>query len=517
MHITGDRRTSHGSNQVAPINRLPGDILSMIFQRAKSDLDEFHIALWYAHRDVWKPFHFLSNLSLVCRSWRDFVRSHPILWAILPPPSSTPFINLFLERSKTAPLAIGFYVTIKRAPHFPRYTTLLLPHLHRLNICMLGFEKPIPAEDAANFLCLTPAPLLERLELRCGNHQRDWFSNPERMMIFGPLFARRTPRLRDLKLEEVHIPLSASIFTGLARLCLIRVEYTEPDSVHQLTRILELLPHLTELRLHHLRFPIIIPDEALSSGAINLPHLEELQVTFTGPNNWALHTLSRVAIPPSCHLAVWGDLTFGGDLRELIPQQWHDQSNLPVLLSTNKLEISLHETGRHTHYMKGHVSGSKSDAFAIYMDVENDANVPRRVLWNLGRIFPMPSLDTVILRVYGTDTPGLTPAFAKFLELHPNIREITLGCEAVATLDLLLLTSASHLCPQLETLCLWASRGLDENTLVRLVESRTGRVEDGGIKNLRRLVVSSSGEDALFSETAVAAIGERIVLEINDN
>ncbi|KDQ14655.1 hypothetical protein BOTBODRAFT_337970 [Botryobasidium botryosum FD-172 SS1] len=279
--VIGDRRASRGSNQnIAPIHQVSSDILFVIFQYAKFDLDDFDASLCYVHQDVWKPFHFLSSISLVCRSWREFVRSCPTLWTLLPPPSSTPYIHLFLERSKTAPLAIGFFVTNKRVPHFPQYTTLLLPHLHRLKACMLGFEEPIRAEDAARFLCLTSAPQLELLELRCENRRPDWFLHPDGIKISQPLFAGHTPRLRSLALHGVHVPLSASIFTGLTSLILSHVVYTEPDSVYQLTRILKLSPHLTDLRFHYPQFPVIIPDEAHSCGAVNLPHLETLHVFF---------------------------------------------------------------------------------------------------------------------------------------------------------------------------------------------------------------------------------------------
>ncbi|KDQ14656.1 hypothetical protein BOTBODRAFT_337971 [Botryobasidium botryosum FD-172 SS1] len=149
------------------------------------------------------------------------------------------------------------------------------------------------------------------------------------------------------------------------------------------------------------------------------------------------------------------------------------------------------------------------------MESMDDLDVDQRVLWNLGRIFPMPLLDTVTLRLYGAgaDCSGSTPAFANFLELHPNIREIALKCDAVQKLDLLVLTSSSCLCPLLETLRVWVGQRLDEATLMKVVESRTGCVEGGGTKHLRRVVFSLGEHSLLPSESTMAVLGERVALE----
>jgi len=92
------------NDQLQPINRLPNEILAIIFQYATNSLRTSH-----SPRRVIKRAPI--NVSHVSRLWREIALNSPRLWTTIHSRSNVP-IHIFLSRSKATPLNI-----IIRFPH----------------------------------------------------------------------------------------------------------------------------------------------------------------------------------------------------------------------------------------------------------------------------------------------------------------------------------------------------------------------------------------------------------------
>ncbi|KAJ3540384.1 hypothetical protein NMY22_g4323 [Coprinellus aureogranulatus] len=93
------RALKNRKNALVPINRLPHEILSTIFQTTKS-------LLKYTYP---QPRNRLTwvRVSHVCRYWREVALDAASLWSYLDFPRPDPeFTRLMLQRSKNAPLTV---------------------------------------------------------------------------------------------------------------------------------------------------------------------------------------------------------------------------------------------------------------------------------------------------------------------------------------------------------------------------------------------------------------------------
>jgi hypothetical protein len=107
-------------NEFSPINRLPTETLSHIFDLVCiQDQDDTHVS----------PYH-ATKLAQVCSQWRSDVISTPLLWSTIHVSQKTQpeFIALCLERSKEVPLEIileirGGLLEFASLPAYPRSNT----------------------------------------------------------------------------------------------------------------------------------------------------------------------------------------------------------------------------------------------------------------------------------------------------------------------------------------------------------------------------------------------------------
>jgi len=107
-------------NEFSPINRLPTETLSHIFDLVcAQDQDDSHVHTRH-----------VTTLAQVCSQWRSNVISTPLLWSTIHVSQQTQpeFIALCLERSKDVPLEIvletrGELLAFTSLPAYPRSNT----------------------------------------------------------------------------------------------------------------------------------------------------------------------------------------------------------------------------------------------------------------------------------------------------------------------------------------------------------------------------------------------------------
>jgi len=221
-------------NQLSHIYHLPNEILSSVFQLVERTIGVHS----QRHR-------FLLDVSSVSHLWRQVALSTPRLWTCL---SCLPkrLVDIFIDRSKHAALSIEYGVQ-GEVLHFSEFIVLVSPHTDRWRTCHLNVRR---AEEIPPFL-QGRAPDLEKLYLDAAEIRASGADSSE---AFDHVFARHTPRLRELQLDAIFVPFTHPIYSGLTTLHLGNIEYLSTESIFQLLRALEGSPLLEELHLFNLRF-----------------------------------------------------------------------------------------------------------------------------------------------------------------------------------------------------------------------------------------------------------------------
>ncbi|TFK66995.1 hypothetical protein BDN72DRAFT_961326 [Pluteus cervinus] len=226
-------------NHLAPISRLPVEIMSNIFL--------------FAHQGMWSKLSLA--LSSVSRDWREIAVDLPDLWSRVDSDLKLKHIPEYMIRSGTKPLDID----LPSIP-FTSYTSLsaIAQQLPRIRTMHIGGANDSEWVSFSGADWNIAAPILERLELRC-------FDIPKF------IFSGRVPCLRHLTLQKCRIHWnSLPTLPQLTDLHLTRPEALVP--VDEFLNQLRLMPCLdsisTTLALTAARTPIQLSHQ--------LPHLTVL-------------------------------------------------------------------------------------------------------------------------------------------------------------------------------------------------------------------------------------------------
>ncbi|KDQ05702.1 hypothetical protein BOTBODRAFT_39987 [Botryobasidium botryosum FD-172 SS1] len=490
-------------NQLSAVSRLPADVLLIIFRHAKASIEKDFSLIRGARNYNGLAFpRLLLTLSSVCRLWRNFITQDcPVLWTKLPM-ASTSLMKLFLSRSMEVPLEIVFG-DIDGGAYFSERISLVRPHISRCKSLHMSFHRNDDAQVVVDLLRdSAPAPHLEFLDLR---HEGLDIGHPSWDPYLPAPFAGITPCLRKLRLKGIPIPLHSPIFRGLTRLVLECIDYSIHGSIHELLHALELSPSLEDLTLSHVGLSVSIAD-VRSIHALPVIILTQLRWLFLDCTDHLPHILHRLCIPPSCYLDLCVETAApGDDLYRLLPSASVISANtLPLMQPIHTLMVQMDDDRIE---LRGCLLEPYREAYCI---AQKGEGIPQRVLSNLGRIFPLASLEELDLTVDTTEnSPDLFSHLVDFLHRHPTIN--TIICEDPEVLELLVVTPAKHLCPLLHSLRLRTPSSIPyEPVMIRLVESRVTR--GGGENNvLRHVTLWGRGR---FSDSGLAALRELTEVEV---
>ncbi|KAI8986227.1 hypothetical protein BD414DRAFT_416391 [Trametes punicea] len=226
----------------SPVQRLPNDLLSSIFNIAVLDGEE-------------EDSITLSNLMLVCRYWREVAIHTPMLWTRISMGThrSVDRALLKLDRSKSAPL----YICLDFSPRMEHGTVstesiitamdLVRPAIWRWKT----FHLIVPSRPQAHVAltrCREQAPLLEVLSIRVTHSmQEDHYSTPPL-----PLFERYTPRLRSSSFTSFNFNWDLALLSNLRVLKLGGYWNGFSPSVDVILKTLRACPQLEELVLRNM-------------------------------------------------------------------------------------------------------------------------------------------------------------------------------------------------------------------------------------------------------------------------
>jgi hypothetical protein len=247
-----------GHHYVAPINRVPNDVLADVFQELVNE-DRYQPGE--------KPFQLI--LGQICCRWRGLVLNLPLLWTQLRISMRVhpQFVRLFLRRSKDVPLDIFMVEEGWRGTSTGVYNILhnLIPHSwrwRRLVVHAYGIEI---IHCVLHHLTNIHAPRLECIDLRTASS----FHHDE--VLSYPFLTMNTFSLRSVQFHGFRPP--SALFSD--RLACLDLTNT---SIHDTSEFCSLLCASAELR--HLRIENVsgISNDKLEKRVVTIPSLLSLDV-----------------------------------------------------------------------------------------------------------------------------------------------------------------------------------------------------------------------------------------------
>ncbi|KDQ19486.1 hypothetical protein BOTBODRAFT_51878 [Botryobasidium botryosum FD-172 SS1] len=448
-------------NRLVPIHRLPPELISSIFELTLEDLED--------NLKLVRPNISFLRLAGVSAAWGVILRDTPRLWArmIMIPQA---LLHTFLLRAKAVPLEIAY----RKMPKDSSAGMLCLAHhvnrARYLNLDIFGMS-----ENEVMLWWYASTPVLEVLVLSGAWHMRS-----DEIPILPAPFGGIMPRLRELTLTRLCLPLDLPLYAGLTRLSLAELELTRPDSIHLLTQILTKCPHLEEFSLMDVHLILGLDQRAVEDAQpdINLPYLRRL---FLGslPHAVMRYLLSRIRPPPTAVLNLAPFLLPGEDLTTVLPSS---VEHLPSFAAAEKLIVIVQPGGKACYIM----GLTRSPTFTLV--VHGSHGLFQKTFASFVQLVPMLYIESLSfrgLRRYKRDRRD-SDAFAHALSYFSSVAVLTFhNCHRTFP-ETLAITPTRHLCPLLRGLIIDNS-GIRGRDLIFLALSRVNRtLEDDSLELIPR-------------------------------
>ena len=280
-------------NSLAPINKIPPEVLSIVPDYYRKDLTD---------RD-------LIVLTHVCHRWRDTFISRTSLW------TRFDFTNVdktrtYIQRSQSSSLKFHFggFGVIDEA------LTLVTPHIRRLK--SLTIDAPVLPSVLRHLR--RPTPLIEKLDIKCFGDQA----------LDNALFNGDLSSLRELRLHGVvaHFP-----WTNLSNLRVIDLKSRSYS--YETTKILDLFVSAPLLHIVSLWYPIPVSSDVPPQRTVPLRHLKVLTIMTDSSPSILLHHL---LIPAGASVIL--EFPHHGDespFPDYFPERFPNSNNLSQITAIN--------------------------------------------------------------------------------------------------------------------------------------------------------------------------------------
>lgn len=287
MRLDNLTMTTDGpSSVVAPSHRIPPEIVAKIIQEL--------LPAWIDYGpSIKERLVVLSTATSICQYWRYAALEHASLWSIVPIDRKS-VGELFLRRSRNAPLFITFEVNTWRCSPAHQAMVSLLPHMQRVKKVQLRAPAPVLDDIFSTLNRYGYGAQLEEISIRADGSPSDEKCRTTSDLLLGhastlkvlrlDVFKCRFPtqelrqflRLSHLELLSTHdIRDVSSLLTSLPALASIKIRVTalgkHEDNRQHLGRI---VPQVN-LRHIHLQITCYPPDRVLDALKIQTGvHLE---------------------------------------------------------------------------------------------------------------------------------------------------------------------------------------------------------------------------------------------------
>ncbi|KAF9490880.1 hypothetical protein BDN71DRAFT_1592622 [Pleurotus eryngii] len=247
------------NNRYLPVSKLPPEVLWTIFESIAMTIG-----------DDLEPYSDLLSATQVCRLWRQVALDSPSIWGFMYCSVTPRLVDLFLDRSKSAPLHV---ICTSSGDNVPVNMLNILDHLHRLKEINLINCK----DDWFSRIISQGAPQLESLSL----------STSGRIVRFHPL-ADGFPVLQHLELIDFVYTSALASLTALRSLTINagrRGHKSQLPSCIEFLAILTSLPNLSNLALIDAFTPL---EGLLPSSSVRLNHLTRVSIRDDDIRNFGL-------------------------------------------------------------------------------------------------------------------------------------------------------------------------------------------------------------------------------------
>lgn len=284
-------------NSLQPINRIPPELLAVIFSMTQHQLSGF-LPLVGLQSPYAKAMDWLCVLR-VCRHWRGIAATFHSLWATIDN-NRSPYT--FLKRSADSLITVVAGLT---KPYFDRqYLTAIIESLPRIHELHADFWDTGSLLGSSIFLTETGAPNLVSLSL---------------LMTKEPHFIGLQPTLHKLFNDEMpklkHLCLGyftswpKGYFTNLTHLCLYDQDQSSRPSTSAFLDMLETSPQLETLALINAGPTRYISDDlplVALDRLIALDCLREFSMNSSHGIFAIARLLSHLSLPKHANMFFWG-------------------------------------------------------------------------------------------------------------------------------------------------------------------------------------------------------------------
>ncbi|KAJ7123983.1 hypothetical protein C8R43DRAFT_39931 [Mycena crocata] len=297
------------SNSIAPIARLPNELISIIMDMYARETISLSTLRW-------------TKIMLVCRLWYEISIVSHSLWAEIDLgwPLCVSRLRIQLERSGQVSLTIriGSFMT---PVHFPP----IRDNAHRVESLFLY----CPGQNFHSLMADLPAVTFPRLRtLSLLSDERSVQADHETISILpGSIFDGGMPSLTELKLRLVNVP-----WGSVRNLEVLSLTSDPQSDLPPFVRLLDMLRSCPRLKDLKLEWSIPPPIEQEDYSAVELTHLSTLGMTERLVRCTTL--LNYLRFPATTKLVVQPvGLTTDADLTDiLIPLRQHVRAAPPAVL-----------------------------------------------------------------------------------------------------------------------------------------------------------------------------------------
>ncbi|KAJ3872711.1 hypothetical protein F5051DRAFT_444931 [Lentinula edodes] len=483
-------------NLLQPVNRLPPELLILIFHQTQQHLSDF-LPMPHPSPSSW---HWLSLLQ-VCRHWRGLIATSPQLWSEL---DSALLPERFLKRSSVVPLKVYL------GPKLDNLSEGLLESIahqsnrfQELHLDADSWQSSAATSGTMFHQFKFPAPILTSLTLVTDGRG---ITNG----ILPQMFGGEMPSLKKLCLKHL-TAWPRGYFQSLTHVCLYDQNESTRPTMDEFLDFLASSPSLEELALVRAgptRTDVGTQLHSPLSKTVFLPNLRQLDIGEWSSASLVARFLSHLHLPPNTDMYFWGermlnathsDSEFARGLALLLPEdisklenmrhikKWYLARQPRVILDTPFVSVTgcMEGEGR-VLYMYGTFSASQL--------------LPIRLLSR----YPVSEVECLAVRDSCTDTNNANSLDVGFW------REVLRGLPRLKKLEILAFRSVgftravigalmpetntpSLLCSQLTSLTIEHDLGLPAYFVRSMVEARARCTPPATpLENLRVLVFEPS-------------------------
>ena len=284
------------ANMFSPINRIPNELLVMIFKDVQGPLVEQASLGWTERFNSTSTKSYNETrrvvvLSHVCRHWRQTALRAPTLWARVDS-RSLDRLETFMERARSVPMTLSL-----RSNTYEKLATLLDAtsgkRLRRVDITLDDFAEPIIAP-----LATWNIPDLEYLILLT---KFDSYAGARASLAPVQLLAGRTHALKALALQYMGSWMPSNTFPSLTYLHICFAFSTKV----QTSEILAVLSNAPMLEFIHVGQSLRLQDSypIQETSPVILSRLRRLNIVHYAYTR-AMNLLEHLSVPDNCFVCL---------------------------------------------------------------------------------------------------------------------------------------------------------------------------------------------------------------------